>query len=68
MKHPNAAHALAYGSGAGALVAWLLNGVGGLHVPAEGVAAISGGIAALRLWIGQRGLRGALREIWRGPE
>lgn len=65
-NHPNATAALATGSGLGSLVAWLLNDVGHLAVPAVGCAAIAGGIAAVALFIGRNGIRGVAQLIWRG--
>jgi hypothetical protein len=64
-RNPNASVALGSGSGLGALVIWLI-GLSGTQVPPEVGAAIGGAIAAVFLFIGRRGIRGAMIGIWRG--
>lgn len=64
-KHPNASLALGSGSGLGALVVWLV-GLTGTPMPAE-VGAVTGGlIAAVFLFIGRRGIKGAILGLWGG--
>jgi len=64
-RHPNASVALGSGSGLGALVVWIV-GLSGTAMPPEIGAAIGGVIAATALFIGRRGIKGALSAIWRG--
>lgn len=66
MKHPNATVGAASGSGLGTLLVWLLSSVAGLDLAPEVGAAIAGAVAAAVLFIGRRGIRGALHVVWRG--
>lgn len=66
MEHPNA-KAAGSTTGAGVLVVWLL-GYFGVDLSAEAGAVIAGGAATVVLAVGRRGIRGALRALWRGPE
>jgi hypothetical protein len=66
-RNPNASVALGSGSGLGALVIWLI-GLSGTQVPPEIGAAIGGAVAAAFLFIGRRGIRGAVIGIWRGEQ
>lgn len=61
-RHPNATAALAGGSGAGALVLWILD-LTGLNVPQPAAAAIAGGAAALILLVGRDGIVGLWRAV-----
>jgi hypothetical protein len=64
-SHPNASVALGSGSGLGALVVWAV-GLTGMTMPPEVAAAIAGVIAALALFVGHRGIKGAASALWRG--
>jgi hypothetical protein len=64
-RHPNASVALGSGSGFGALTIWLVS-LSGAQVPPEVGAAIGGAIAALFLFVGRRGIKGAVVGIWQG--
>jgi hypothetical protein len=64
-RNPNASVALGSGSGVGALVVWIVS-LSGTTMPPEVGAAIGGVVAAAALFIGRRGIRGALATIWRG--
>jgi len=64
-RNPNASVALGSGSGIGALVVWIVS-LSGTAMPPEVGAAIGGVVAAVALFIGHRGIRGALATIWRG--
>ena len=66
-SNPNASVALGSGSGLGSLVIWLV-GLNGTAVPPEVGAAIGGLIAAVFLFVGRRGIKGALIGLWRGDE
>jgi hypothetical protein len=66
-RNPNASVALGSGSGLGALVIWLV-GLSGTPVPPEVGAGIGGLIAAVFLFVGRRGIKGAIIGIWRGDE
>lgn len=63
-RHPNATVAATNG-GLSVLVVWLM-GYFGLDVSAEVGAAIAGSAAATALFIGRKGIRGVLRQIWHG--
>ena len=63
--NPNASVALGSGSGIGALVVWIVS-LSGTAMPPEIGAAIGGVVAGVALFIGRRGIRGALATIWRG--
>jgi len=62
-NNPNATLALGSGSGLGTLVIWLI-GINGAEVPPEASAALAGLIASAFLFIGRRGLKGAILGIW----
>jgi hypothetical protein len=64
-RHPNASIALGSGSGLGALVVWLV-GLTGTPMPAEVGAVVGGLVAAAALFVGRRGILGAVTAIWRG--
>jgi hypothetical protein len=66
-KHPNASVALGSGSGLGALVVWFV-GLSGASMPPEVGASIGGVIAAVALFIGRRGIRGVIRDLWQGDQ
>jgi hypothetical protein len=66
-RNPNASVALGSGSGLGALVIWLI-GLSGTQVPPEIGAAIGGAVAAVFLFVGRRGIKGAVLGIWRGEQ
>jgi hypothetical protein len=66
-KHPNASLALGSGSGLGALIVWLV-GLTGTAMPPEVGAATGGAVAAAFLFIGRRGVKGAILGIWQGSE
>lgn len=63
-QHPNMLVGGASGT-IGVIVAWLL---GHFHVPlsAEDGAALSAALTALVLFVGRRGLKQTLRQIWEG--
>ena len=63
--NPNASVALGSGSGLGTLVIWLV-GLTGAAVPPEVGAACGGLIAAIFLFVGRRGIKGAIVGLWRG--
>lgn len=65
--HPNATVALTSGAGFGVLAVWL-TGYFGITLEAEVATVIGGGLAALALVIGKRGLRGLLQIVWSGKE
>lgn len=68
-EHPNAIiGGLAAAAGGGTLAAWLLNDVLDWGVPDKGCTMIAGGIAFVVLWVGRRGIRQALRDLWFGPK
>jgi hypothetical protein len=63
----NASVALGSGSGAGALVVWLV-GLSGTQMPPE-VGAVTGGVlAALFLFVAHHGLKGTFGALWKGTE
>lgn len=62
-SNPNATMALGSGSGIGTLVIWLV-GLTGTEVPPEVGAASGGLIAAVFLFIGRRGIKGAILGLW----
>ena len=64
-RHPNASVALGSGSGLGALVVWVV-GLSGLVMPAEVGAVVGGSVAATALFIGRRGIKGAVSALWQG--
>jgi hypothetical protein len=64
-RNPNASVALGSGSGFGALFVWIV-GLSGTTMPPEVGAAIGGVVAAVALFIGRRGIKGAFTTIWRG--
>lgn len=64
-RHPNAAVAGTSGAGLGTLLVYLL-GKAGVDVEPAAASAIAGGVAALALFIGRNGIRGAIRLLWRG--
>jgi hypothetical protein len=64
-SNPNASVALGSGSGIGTLVIWLV-GLTGTAVPPEVGAASGGLIAAVFLFVGRRGIKGAFVDLWRG--
>jgi hypothetical protein len=64
-RHPNASRALTHGSGLGALTVWAV-GLAGLEMPPEVAAAFAGAIASLFLFIGSRGIKGAVHDLWNG--
>jgi hypothetical protein len=66
-NNPNAVIGGTTGIGGGALAVYLLNLVG-LHIDAYGGAVIAGAVAAAALLIGRVGIRGALRQLWRGKK
>jgi hypothetical protein len=57
-RNPNASVALGSGAGIGAVIVWLV-GLAGVTLPAEVGAVIGGVTAAVFLWIGRRGVKGA---------
>ena len=63
--NPNASVALGSGSGLGTLVIWLV-GLTVAAVPPEVGAACGGLIAAVFLFVGRRGIKGAIVGLWRG--
>jgi hypothetical protein len=65
-SNPNT-NAAGIGGALGVLVSWLL---GHYHVTlsAEDGAAISTGTAAFVLYVGRDGIRGVLRNLWRGRQ
>jgi hypothetical protein len=66
-NNPNATVALGSGSGLGTLVIWVV-GLAGAPVPPEAGAALAGLIAAAFLFVGRRGIKGAIVGVWRGQE
>lgn len=66
MKHPNAAVAVG-GTSLSTFIVWLL---GHFHVSlsAEDGSVIAGGLAAIVLFIGRNGIKGAWDRIWNGGE
>lgn len=64
--HPNATVALVGAAGGGNLVQWFVNDVLGWGVPVAGTIAIAGGVAFVALYVGRRGLRGTVRDVWAG--
>jgi hypothetical protein len=66
-RNPNASIALGSGSGLGALVVWVV-GLSGTAMPPEVGAGVGGAIAALFLFVGRRGIKGAVLQVWRGDE
>jgi hypothetical protein len=64
-RHPNASVALGSGSGLGALIVWIA-GLGGATMPPEVGAAVGGVVAATALFIGRRGIKGAVHLLWNG--
>jgi hypothetical protein len=66
-NHPNASLALASGSGLGAVVVWLAR-LSGADMPPEVATVIGGAVAAGFLFIGRRGIRGAVLGLWGGTD
>jgi hypothetical protein len=66
-RHPNASVAVGSGSGAGALIVWLV-GLGGVVMPAPVGAVIGGGVAGFALLIGRRGIKGLIGILWQGDQ
>jgi len=65
--HPNTAAALIFG-GLGTLAVYLLNKYAGTHLTPAAGAGIATGLASLRLYIGRRGIRRTLSDIWNGSD
>ena len=65
--HPNTTATGVYG-GLGALAVYLLNKYAGTHLNAVEGAGIASGAAAVRLFIGRRGIKGTLTAFWRGSD
>lgn len=66
-RNPNASIALGSGSGLGALIVWLV-GLGGTDVPPEISAVVGGAVASVFLFVGRRGIRGAIMQLWNGKD
>ncbi|MDX6439191.1 MAG: hypothetical protein QOF45_1774 [Gaiellaceae bacterium] len=66
-NNPNASMALGSGSGLAPLVIWLV-GLNGTAIPPEVGAAIGGLMAAVFLFVGRRGIKGAFVGVWRGDQ
>lgn len=65
MKHPNALIAAGTGIGLGNAIVEILATIG-IEISGNLGATIAGGLAALALLIGRKGIRGIARVFWRG--
>ena len=65
MGHPNATAAGVTTLAATGLV-WLLNHYASTHLTTYDAGLIAGGGATFVLWVGRRGIKGALSDLWHG--
>jgi hypothetical protein len=63
--HPNTL-AAGLSGGASTLIVYLLNKYAGTNLDAQAGAAIATAVASVVLFIGRRGIRGTLSDIWNG--
>jgi hypothetical protein len=67
MKHPNASVSTVAAMLAAGTV-WLLDRYAHAHLSAKDGVAIAGAYSAVALFVGRRGLRATLLELWRGSK
>jgi len=63
--HPNTV-AAAIAGGLGTLTAYLLNKYAGAHIDSTQTGGIATGYAAVLLFVGRRGIKGAVLAVWDG--
>jgi hypothetical protein len=66
-RNPNASIALGSGSGLGALIVWGA-GLAGADLPPEIAAVLAGAVASIFLFIGRRGIKGSILQLWNGSQ
>lgn len=64
-QHPNTV-AAGFAGGFGTLAVYLLNKYAGTHLNAASAAGIATAAASAVLFVGKRGIRGTLADIWHG--